>query len=190
MPARSRIRVSVPPGRPAEPFDVSPPSLVPPDFQLVGGVKNWRASWSVIVTGRYSDSPFSTLLCYERDSGFAAFYQTDGAGGVQLLQEQSDLPGSWTFIVPECLAIRDTTDSGPIQAHDRAPYTPPSIEQRPSMPMPPLPSSHMFPHSPEVHHPEVSRRDLYAFGFTQDEHWRETQSRSECHRASRILPGA
>src|SRR5215471_14065429 len=159
MPARSRIRVSVPPGRPAEPFDVSPPSLVPPDFQLVGGVKNWRASWSVIVTGRYSDSPFSTLLCYERDSGFAAFYQTDGAGGVQLLLEQSDLPGSWTFIVPECLAIRDTTDSGPTQAHDRAPTPRLPLSKDQACQCRRYHPSHMFPHSPEVHHPEVSRRD-------------------------------
>jgi len=83
-----------------EPFDPSSFTVVPPDFQLVGSVQNWRANWSAIVTGKYSDSPFSSLLCYESDSGVAAFYQTDGAGGIQLLREHSDWRHSWTFIVP------------------------------------------------------------------------------------------
>ena len=73
---------------------------MPPDFELVGSVQNWRPNWSVIVTGKYSNSPFSDLLCYERKSGVAGFYETDGANGIQLLQEYSDWRQSWTFIIP------------------------------------------------------------------------------------------
>jgi hypothetical protein len=83
-----------------EPLDPSSLTLLPLDFQLVGGVQNWRTNWSVIVTGTWSNSPFSGLLCYERDKGVAAFYETDGVGGIQLLQEYSDWRQSWTFIVP------------------------------------------------------------------------------------------
>ena len=54
----------------------------------------------MIVTGKYSNSPFSDLLCYERESGVAGFYETDGANGIQLLQEYSDWRQSWTFVVP------------------------------------------------------------------------------------------
>jgi hypothetical protein len=75
-------------------------TLIPPDFQLVGSSDNWRANWSTIVCGKFSDSPFSCLFCYERGSGVAAFYQTDGAGGVQLLQEFTDWRTSWTHIIP------------------------------------------------------------------------------------------
>ncbi len=94
------IHRPIPPVDSFEPFDLSSLTLLPPDFQLVGGVQNWRANWSVIVTGTWSNSPFSGLLCYERDSGVAAFYETDGVGGIQLLQEYSDWRQSWTFIVP------------------------------------------------------------------------------------------
>jgi hypothetical protein len=76
------------------------PPLIPPDFQWVGSSNNWRANWSIIVSGRFSNAPFSCLLCYDRASGVAAFYETDGAGGVQLLQEFTDWRTSWTHIVP------------------------------------------------------------------------------------------
>jgi len=90
----------VPPVGAFEPLDPSSFALVPPGFELVGSIQNWRPSWSVIVTGKYSNSPFSDLLCYERESGVAGFYETDGANGIQLLQEYSDWRQSWTFVVP------------------------------------------------------------------------------------------
>jgi len=40
------------------------------------------------------------VLCYERDSAVAGFYETDGANGIQHLQEYSGWRQSWTFIVP------------------------------------------------------------------------------------------
>jgi PASTA domain-containing protein len=94
------IRASTPPVSAFEQFDPSSFAVVPPDFELVGSIQNWRANWSLIVTGKWSNSPFSGLLCYERDSGVAAFYDTTGTGGIQLLQEYSDWRQSWTFIVP------------------------------------------------------------------------------------------
>jgi hypothetical protein len=82
------------------PFDPSSLTLLPPDFELIGSVQNWRANWSVIVAGKYSNSPLSDLLCYDRENGVAAFYHTDGAGGIQLLQDHSGWRQSWAFIVP------------------------------------------------------------------------------------------
>ena len=94
------VRPSTPPVSPFEQFDPSSFAVVPPDFELVGSIQNWRANWSLIVTGKWSNSPFSGLLCYERDSGVAAIYDTNGTGGIQLLQEYSDWRQSWTVIVP------------------------------------------------------------------------------------------
>ena len=83
-----------------KPFDPSSFAVIPPDFELVGSVQNWRANWSVIVAGKFSNSPFSVLLCYDRGSGIAGFYEINGAGGIDLLQEHSDWRQSWTFIIP------------------------------------------------------------------------------------------
>lgn len=83
-----------------KPFDPASLTLVPPDFELIGGVQNWRANWSIIVSGKWSNSPFSGLLCYDRDNGLGAFFETNGAGRIQLLQEHSDWRQSWTVIVP------------------------------------------------------------------------------------------
>lgn len=75
-------------------------TLAQPDFELIGSVDDWRGNWSTIVSGTFSNSPFSGLFCYNRASGTAAFYETDGAGGVQLLQEFPDWRASWTHILP------------------------------------------------------------------------------------------
>src|SRR5258707_6127253 len=92
----------VPPVGAFEPLDLSSFALVPPDFELVGSVQNWRPNWSVIVTGKYSKLTLQrfAVLCYERDSAVAGFYETDGANGIQHLQEYSGWRQSWTFIVP------------------------------------------------------------------------------------------
>jgi hypothetical protein len=99
MRRRKVVHPPIPPIGPAH-FDPFSPALLPPDFQQLGSINNWRQDWSIIVTGKYSDFPFSTLLCYDSAGGVGAFYQANGNGSVDLLQEQTGWRNSWTIIVP------------------------------------------------------------------------------------------
>ena len=101
MPFHRPAQSVMPPIGPALNFDPgSSPVLVPPDFQPAGNLQDWRQGWSAIVTGKYSNSAFSALLCYDSARGAASFYQNDGAGGLQLLQQHTGWRQSWTMIVP------------------------------------------------------------------------------------------
>jgi hypothetical protein len=85
---------------PAGVFAPEGPALLPPDFELVSSINDWRASWSTIVSGNFSNSTFSCLLCYEAASGVAAFYELDNTGRPSLLQELTGWRTTWTHIVP------------------------------------------------------------------------------------------
>jgi hypothetical protein len=91
-----------PPIPPINPGQLDPfsPALIPPDFQQVGSINNWLPNCSIIVTGKYSKSPFGTLLCYNSTAGTGTFYQANGNGNVDLLQENTDWRNSWTIILP------------------------------------------------------------------------------------------
>ena len=52
------------------------------------------------MAGKFSDSPYSGLLCYDRNNGYAAFYETDGSSHISLMQEHFDWRSSWTHIIP------------------------------------------------------------------------------------------
>jgi hypothetical protein len=91
---------TIPVGPPATDIAPDSPILLPPGFQLLNWITNWRTSWSHIVAGKFSGSPYSGLLCYDRDNGFAAFYETNGRGQLSLLQEYSDWRNSWTHVIP------------------------------------------------------------------------------------------
>jgi len=99
MPRRKVVHPPIPPIGPAR-FDPGSPALLPPDFEQLGSINNWRRDFSLIVTGKFSDSPFSTLLCYDSAGGIGAFYQATGNGNVDLLQQHTDWRNSWTVIVP------------------------------------------------------------------------------------------
>jgi len=43
---------------------------------------DWRNSWTHIIAGSFTSSPFSGLLFYEGETGYAELYETDGAGGI------------------------------------------------------------------------------------------------------------
>ncbi len=60
--------------------------------------RGWRATWTHIVAGKFSDAPYDGLLFYEQSNGYAEFWETDGYGGVSFLKSHSDW--SWTHIVP------------------------------------------------------------------------------------------
>src|SRR5215472_3655667 len=80
-------------------YDPESPVLLQPDCQLIASVTNWRTSWSHIVSGKFSDAPYSGLFCYDQGTGFAACYRMDEPGGLQLLSEYA-LENSWTHVVP------------------------------------------------------------------------------------------
>lgn len=75
-----------------------PPPLLAPDFQQFAGRGQWRQGWTHVVAGKFSDSRFSGLLCYDQLTGVAAFYETNGAGDPRLLAEHGGWRTSWTHI--------------------------------------------------------------------------------------------
>jgi hypothetical protein len=95
MPA---IRPRSFPPVPVGPIEPAAAPLLAPDLVMIAQRMQWRPGWTQIVTGKFSDSPFSGLLCYDRASGVAAFYETDGLADVRLIAEQ-DIGTSWTQIV-------------------------------------------------------------------------------------------
>jgi hypothetical protein len=85
--------------------EISPPRppLFPPNFERL-----WfhtespfgkRRTWTHIVAGRFSKSPYGALLFYEQSSGYAEFYETDGFGRLTFLQCYTDWRRSWTHII-------------------------------------------------------------------------------------------
>ncbi len=102
----------VPPVGAFEPLDLSSFALVPPDFELVGSVQNWRPNWSVIVTGKYSNSPFSDLLCCATSATAQSRASTRQMGRMESNICKSTPAGGnpGHLLFPECLAIPATTD--------------------------------------------------------------------------------
>jgi hypothetical protein len=96
MPAKIPPESVAAPGKNA----LLPPQLFPANFQLLQSQPGWRLDWTNIVAGRFSQSPYSGLLFYERPAGYAEFYETDGEGGISLLQTHSDWRDSWDQVVP------------------------------------------------------------------------------------------
>ncbi len=85
--------------RPSQSVISASAPVQPQNFQLLRSHADWRRTWTHIVAGKFSRSPYSGLLFYEQSSGFAEFYETDGAGGIALLHQHTDWRGSWTQVV-------------------------------------------------------------------------------------------
>jgi hypothetical protein len=75
------------------------PPLFPASFGLIGSHADWRSTWTHIVAGKFSNSPYSSLFFYEQSTGYGEFYDTDGAGGVTFFQSYFNQQNSWTHIV-------------------------------------------------------------------------------------------
>ena len=103
MPFRPQLPV-IP--RPTGRLPSSPgsPALHDPNFGLLFSDTSWRNSWSTIIAGRFSPSPFSTLMFVEEGTAYAELYYTDGSGHIRtpLLAQFNPLGGrtTWTHIVP------------------------------------------------------------------------------------------
>lgn len=76
-----------------------PPPLFPPNFQRLNFHTGWRRTWTHIVAGKFSQSPYNGLLFYEQSNGYAEFYETDGFGGLNFLQSHTGWRKSWTHIL-------------------------------------------------------------------------------------------
>jgi hypothetical protein len=100
----------------ARDFAPGPCPNVAPSFQLLNTHPNWRTSWSHIVAGQFSDSPYSGLLFYDQSTGYAEFYETDGQGGIGFLGSQPDLgmdggrSWRWTHVVADKFSSSGRTD--------------------------------------------------------------------------------
>jgi hypothetical protein len=75
------------------------PPLFPATFGLIASHADWSSTWTHIVAGEFSNSPYSSLFFYEQRSGYGEFYDTDGAGGVTFFKSYSNQQNRWTHIV-------------------------------------------------------------------------------------------
>jgi hypothetical protein len=92
-----------PPG-PAYEWPTTPVDVYEPNFGLLASDDTWRTSWSTIVAGRFSSSPYSGLLFVEESTSYAELYATDGNGrlvapAVGVFDPLGGRPG-WSHIVP------------------------------------------------------------------------------------------
>src|SRR2546423_9486403 len=77
-----------------------PPSAFPENFHRLQYYSDRRHTWTHIVSGQSSKSPYSGLLFYEQGIGYSEFYDTDGFGGISFLRSHSDWRNSWTHTIP------------------------------------------------------------------------------------------
>jgi hypothetical protein len=71
---------------------------------------NWRTTWTRIVPGEFGGQRGATdLLLYERPTGTAEIWTTDGAGGIALVRQHTDWRRTWTQIVTGRFAARPAT---------------------------------------------------------------------------------
>jgi hypothetical protein len=79
---------------------LDPTTLIETNFQQLLAHTDWRTTWTQIVSGKFSTSPYSGLLFYSQSQGYGEFYETNGFGGIAFLQSHSGWRTSWTHIVP------------------------------------------------------------------------------------------
>jgi hypothetical protein len=62
--------------------------------------QSWSQAWSLIIPGQFSGSRYTGLLFYDASKGVGSFYETDGAGHVNLLRSHTTWRKTWARIVP------------------------------------------------------------------------------------------
>ena len=70
-----------------------------PNFQRLSTIST-RTSWTNIVRGRWTTSPYDGLLMYDRAAGTAEFFTSDGAGNLTPLITDTWWRTTWSQIVP------------------------------------------------------------------------------------------
>ena len=66
---------------------------------LLREFNDWRTTWTQILSGRFTNSPYSGLLFYEQADGYAETYATNGTGGIAMVATHPGWRSSWTHIV-------------------------------------------------------------------------------------------
>jgi hypothetical protein len=87
----------------------TPRPLFPANFQRLTYHTDWRQTWTHIVAGKFSASPYSGLLFYEQSNGYGEFYETDGFGRLTFLHGHSGWRTSWTHIISGAFYGRERT---------------------------------------------------------------------------------
>ena len=74
---------------------------------LLRRYRNWRKTWDLIIPGNFkvlrnefSNGPFTDLLFYDRETGTAEIYATDGSAGLTFVKRYTNWRKSWTRIIP------------------------------------------------------------------------------------------
>jgi len=60
---------------------------------------DWLKTWSQIIPGKFSNSPFTELLFYDRALGNGEFYKTDGNGHLPFIRGYPNWRTTWSNIV-------------------------------------------------------------------------------------------
>jgi hypothetical protein len=67
----------------------------------IASTSGWRSSWSIIVPGKFSNSPNVDVLFYDPSAGTGEFYHTDGHGKLAgLFASYTDWRTTWSMIIP------------------------------------------------------------------------------------------
>jgi N,N-dimethylformamidase beta subunit-like protein len=74
-------------------------SELQPNFELIAGERGWQTTFTHIVAGHFTDSPYDSVLFYEAATGHAEFYFTDGHGGLAFVAAIDGWHKGWTHIV-------------------------------------------------------------------------------------------
>jgi hypothetical protein len=62
-------------------------------------LRSWDKTWDLVVPGNFGGDGYTDLLYYDRETGSARFYTTDGWGGLHELRSHSGWRTSWDVIV-------------------------------------------------------------------------------------------
>ena len=69
-----------------------------PNFELLGSAA-FATTWTHLVAGHFSDSPYDSVFCYDQATGRAEFRETDGRGALTVLAAVDDWHTGWTHVV-------------------------------------------------------------------------------------------
>src|SRR6266545_3852457 len=74
------------------------------NFGLLASDSGWRTTWSAIIAGKFSSSPYDGLLFVEHSTAYAELYDTDGQGRLSGAFRRQFNPlgerSTWSHIVP------------------------------------------------------------------------------------------
>ena len=80
------------------------PCAYPPNFQLLNSDNSWGSLWTQIIPGRFTSSPYTSLLFFNQATGYAELYETNGNGAIVRPAIRTYAPlgnrTTWTHVIP------------------------------------------------------------------------------------------